>query len=86
MTESALQFPCDVPVKMFGRNVGEFRVTALALIRAHFSGVAESDLVERLSREGTYLSLTVTVRAESREQIDALYRELSTHDSVMMAL
>jgi putative lipoic acid-binding regulatory protein len=82
--ESPLVFPCDLPIKVFGRNNEAFRDAALAIIRAHY-GEAHR-VSEQLSRQGSYLSLTVTVRAESRAEIDAVYRALVTSKQVLMVL
>jgi uncharacterized protein len=84
--DSALTFPCEIPIKIVGRNVTGFRDTALAIVRSHFPDCAETDVSERLSRAGVYLSLTVTVHAETRAQADAVYRDLSTHERILMVL
>jgi putative lipoic acid-binding regulatory protein len=83
---SAFEFPCEIPVKVFGRNESEFREAVLAIVRDCFPDFSESDMSERLSREDRYLSITVTVWAEDRVQIDALYTRLSGHDAVLMVL
>lgn len=83
---SLLEFPCEVPVKVFGRNDDVFRHAARAITERHF-GVLPADAVsEQLSRHASYLSLTIVVRAESREQIDGYYRELTAHDDIVMVL
>ena len=84
--ESLLSFPCDIPVKIFGRNDANFREAVLTIVRSHFSDFTQDDTVERPSRGSKYVSLTVTVRAQSREQIDAAYQALSAEDRVMMVL
>ena len=84
--DSPLEFPCDIPVKVFGRNEAAFRQAVEAIVSSHYGEPGAIDVVERSSRHNKYLSLTVTVRAESREQIDALYVELSSHDAILMVL
>ena len=84
--DSPLVFPCDIPVKVFGRNDEAFRATVRAIMRAHFADLSDEQIAERPSRADSYLSLTIVVRAESRAQIDAAYRELTAHDDVMMVL
>ena len=84
--DDVLSFPCDIPIKIFGRNADTFRDAALAIVRDHYDGVGDERVHERESGAGNYLSLTVVVRAESREQIDAVYRELSAHAEIMMVL
>jgi len=85
-TESVLKFPCDVPVKIFGRNEAPFRRAALSIVERHFGEAGTENVSEQLSRRESYASLTVVVRAESREQIDALYRELTSSADILMVL
>jgi putative lipoic acid-binding regulatory protein len=80
------EFPCAVPVKIFGRNDQVFRAAALNLVQRHFANVTDQDIDERLSKKDRFLSLTVTVMANSREELDALYVDLSTSDDILMAL
>ncbi len=82
--ESLLEFPCDLPIKVFGRNDEGFRAAVIAIVEQHF-GAAYS-VAEQQSKQGSYLSLTVTVRAESRAQADAVYATLVAHELVLMAL
>ena len=84
--QSLLEFPCDVPIKVFGRNEPEFRDSALDIVRAHWTDLAGDRIAERLSRGGSYLSLTITVHAESRDQLDAVYRALTARREVLMVL
>ena len=84
--ESPLEFPCDIPIKVFGRNEDRFRGVVLDIVRRHFSTLDTESVVERSSRADNYLSMTVTVNALTRAQIDACYRELTAHEQVMMVL
>lgn len=88
MTEngSPFEFPCEIPIKIFGRNDDDFRLAVREIVGRWFPEVADEDVTERPSRQDRYLSVTVTVWAESREQIDALYTELSGHEHVLMVL
>ena len=79
-------FPCDFPLKVVGHHADDFEVLVAELVRRHVPDLADDAIRRRESGKGTYLSLTVTVRAESREQLDNLYRELSAHERVLMAL
>lgn len=80
------EFPCDVPVKVFGFNDERFRAVVREIVGRYFPDFTDDDLRERPSRRDRYLSLTVIVRVETREQIDALYTELSAHEAVLMLL
>jgi len=82
-SESLLQFPCDLPIKVFGRNDAAFRAAALAIVKRHYG--AAYTVVEQQSKQGAYLSLTITVRAETRAQIDAVYQDLVADERVLMA-
>ncbi len=84
--ESLLQFPTAFPIKIMGRHADDFAQTILAIVTRHAPDFDASTLEMRASREGNYLSLTATINAVSREQLDALYRELSAHPAVSIVL
>lgn len=86
MTDSLLEFPCDFPIKMMGRDQPEFRDAALGVIERHAGAVPDDAVKESSSREGRFLSITVTIRATSQQQLDDIYRELSSHEQVLVAL
>lgn len=81
-----LEFPCTFPVKVMGRADSEFRRAVLAIVRRHAPEVSEEDLRYQDSSRGRFISITVEIEAQSREQLDALYRELNGHDAVLMTL
>jgi putative lipoic acid-binding regulatory protein len=83
---SALAFPCDFPIKVMGRKEPGFAQAVVDIVQRHAPDYDPASVEMRPSRKGTYLSVTCVVRATSREQLDALYRELCDHPSVMMVL
>jgi uncharacterized protein len=83
---SLLQFPCDLPIKVFGENSPQFRATVIAVVESHFGRIAERDVVARASSGGRYLSLTITVRTESKAQADAVFGDLTANPDVLMVL
>lgn len=83
---SALEFPCEFPIKMMGRDSAEFRTTARALVENHAGSVADSAVQAAVSRNGRFVSVTVTITATSQQQLDDIYRDVSSHDDVLMAL
>ncbi len=83
---SALTFPTAFPIKIMGRRADGFAQAIVDVVLRHAPDFDPSELEMRSSREGTYLSLTVTIHATSREQLDALYRELTSHPMVVMVL
>lgn len=84
--ESLIEYPVDFPVKVMGRTQPGFAQTMVEVVRRHAPDFDETTVGMRSSREGKYLSLTFVIRATSREQLDALYMELSDHPMVQMAL
>ena len=84
--ESVIAYPLEFPVKVMGLNRPEFTPAMIAVFRKHAPDFDESTIERRPSREAKYLSLTMSIKATSREQLDALYGELSDHPMVTMAL
>ncbi len=82
--ESLLTFPSDINIKVFGRNEPGFREAVVAIIEGHYGSAYT--VAEQQSKQASYLSLSITVRAESRAQIDAVYQALVAHELVLMAL
>jgi uncharacterized protein len=83
---SPLAFPCDFPIKVMGRKQPGFAQAVTDLVRNHAPDFDPATVEMRPSRQGRYLSVTCVLRATSREQLDALYRELCDHPSVVMVL
>lgn len=84
--ESLIEFPCDFPIKVMGTRTDDFAQTVVDIVLRHAPGFAAETVEMRLSGSGNYLSVTCTVRAESKAQLDALYRELSGHPAVKVVL
>jgi putative lipoic acid-binding regulatory protein len=90
MTESSkdtlFEFPCDFPLKVMGRHTDDFRSIVLGIVQKHAGPIEASNIEERPSSSGSYLSLTCTFTAQSKQQLDDLYRELTSHERVMVVL
>ena len=84
--ESLIQYPCAFPIKVMGKTQSGFAQTVVSIVQRHAPDFNAADLEMRTSREGNYLSVTATVQASSREQLDNLYRELCDHPMVTMVL
>jgi putative lipoic acid-binding regulatory protein len=80
-----LQFPCSFPIKVMGLNNEAFTSAVDALIRKHLQP-SEFSYSARPSSGSTYLSITLTITAQSREQLDAIYRDLNAEQLVLMTL
>ncbi len=85
MRPAVPEFPCEYPIKVMGRHTPEFRARMLEVL-VREAAATVSGVAERLSRDGNYLSLTCRVRVDSRERLDALYRELHATGLVLIAL
>jgi putative lipoic acid-binding regulatory protein len=83
---SLLEFPCAFPIKIMGRTRDGFAQAIVAVVQKHAPDFDPATLEMRASSAGKYLSLTCTINATSREQLDGLYRELSSHPMVAMVL
>lgn len=97
-----IEYPCDFPIKIIGRvgpspgvppdaaslEYGRqvFTQAVLMIVKRHAPDYDEANLEARISKKNTYLSLTCTIHAVSREQLDALYQELCDHPLVLMVL
>lgn len=80
------QFPCDFPIKIVGKSSGNFESFVYTTIHKHFPDLTEGAIASRQSKDGNYLAITVMVRAQSKEQLDALYVELTSNKEVLFTL
>jgi putative lipoic acid-binding regulatory protein len=80
------EFPSEFPIKVMGRQGNDLRALTQAIIERHAGPVADASVKTRTSADGNFLALTYTVIATNREQLDAIYRELTACKSVLMAL
>jgi putative lipoic acid-binding regulatory protein len=85
-TASLLDFPTAFPIKIMGRREGGFTKAVIEIVLRHAPDFAPGSIETRPSRQGKYISLTAIVNATSQQQLDALYRELCDHPSVVMVL
>lgn len=86
VAETLLEFPCAFPLKIMGKTQDGFAQTVLDVVLRHVPDFDSASMEMRASRLGNYISLTCTINATSREQLDALYRELSGNPQVVMVL
>jgi putative lipoic acid-binding regulatory protein len=84
--ESLIEYPCSFPMKVMGVKVDGL-VHAITHIAEQFDPTFDASTIElRESKGGKYLGVTVTINATSREQLDELYRTLSSHPMVKVVL
>lgn len=87
MTQASLiEYPCDFPIKILGQTRAGFAQAVLEVVQRHAPDFDGATIDMKASKHGKYLSVTCVIRATSREQLDALYRELCDHPMVVMVL
>ena len=86
MTDTLLEFPCSFPIKALGEDDADFKLQVVTLVAEHASFDPQQDVRSLPSRNGRFLSVTVTIEAQSQEQLDDIYRSLHAAKCVLMAL
>ncbi len=84
--ETLLKFPCDFTLKVFGFASAEFEAEVLTIVHKHVPKLSEGAIQSRLSGNGKYLALPVTVHVDSKEQLDQIYQALSSSPKIIMVL
>ncbi|MBV8659898.1 MAG: DUF493 domain-containing protein [Burkholderiales bacterium] len=84
--ETLIEFPLRFPIKVMGEMQDTFSQTIFDVVRGHAPDITETDIELRASSGGKYVSVTVTINAVSQEQLDNLYRELTSHPLVKYVL
>lgn len=81
-----IEFPCEFPIKIMAVNRAGVVDELIAIAQQHHPELLESSIKQQLSKNGTYLSITLNVYAQSQSALDALYRELTQHPDIKMVL
>ena len=84
--DTLLEFPCMFPVKAMGRDDGDFEALVTKLVLKHAEMAAGVPVTTNTSSSGSYLSVTVTVEALSKAQLDRIYQDLTDCEQVLVAL
>lgn len=85
-TAPEITYPCEVPIKAMGLAHAYFDRIIIEIVRRHVPDVDESTLRSRPSSNGKYVSVTVTITADSRAQLEAIYLDLKACEQVLMTL
>ena len=80
--ETLLEFPCQFPIKAMGKNQAELEMTVIKLI-PHMD---EQSITARKSKNDNYLALTIMINAHSKQQLDAIYQDLTAHPLILYVL
>ncbi len=84
--QSLIEYPSQFPIKVMGAHVEGFLEAIVSVARNFDPAFDAATIEQRPSKGGNYLGLTITVTATSREQLDELYRTLTTHPMVKVVL
>ena len=84
--QSLIEYPSQFPIKVMGKSHPDFAQILTAVVLEFDPEFDPATVEMRPSRSGTYIGLTLTVTATSREQLDALYRALHGHEMVSIVL
>lgn len=86
MAESNIKFPCVFPIKVMGATSIDFEGKVLSIIRKHVDDLGEGAVETKFSKDGNFQSLTITINARSKEQLDAIYQDLKNEKEVLVSL
>ncbi|MEC9375303.1 MAG: DUF493 domain-containing protein [Pseudomonadota bacterium] len=82
--ETVFEFPTDFPIKVMGKNSPKFLGVVTNLISEYAEFDSKHDVYSNKSKNGTFISITVTFLATSREQVDTIYQILQNHEDIMI--
>jgi hypothetical protein len=89
MSEQApplLEFPCEFPIKAVGLSHDGLQQLIIDIVRRHASDVEDGSVTSRRSGGGKYTAVTITIQAQSKQQLDAIYRDLKENSAITMVL
>ena len=81
-----LEFPCKFPVKAMGLSCDELEIAVIEIVNRHVEDLAEDALQMNPSKNGKYTAITITITAQSKDQLDAIYMDLTACEHVSIAL
>lgn len=84
--ETLHKFPCEFPIKAMGRNCPEMEMAVLEIMNRHVPDLGEGAIKSRPSSKGNYIAITVTIIAKSKDQLDAIYMELTSCEYIAFAI
>ncbi len=84
--ETLLEFPCQFPIKAMGLTCDEFEIAVIEIVNRHVEDLSEGALKTKPSKNGKYTAITITIIAQSKDQLDAIYLDLTACSHVSIAL
>ena len=84
--ETLFEFPCEFPIKAMGKSCPEMEIAIVEIMNRHVPNLSEGAIRMRPSSKGTYTAITVTIQAHSKDQLDAIYLELTACELIAYAI
>jgi uncharacterized protein len=84
--EAKLEFPCEYGIKAMGVTDPEFDAIVVGIVRRHIDDIKEGAVTVKQSSGGKFTSVSVEFYVESREQLEAIHRDLIDHEAVKYVL
>ncbi|MFV1982165.1 MAG: YbeD family protein [Thiohalomonadales bacterium] len=84
--DSLFEFPCSFPIKIMGKDTADFHQAVHTIINKHVNNITDDAFKTRSSAQGTYISITVTITATDKQQLDNIYLDLTACEHVTMSL
>lgn len=83
---SVMEFPCQFPIKAMGSTEHDIQSVVWSIVQRHVPDLHTDQIYQRPSKGGRYVSITITIEAHSRAQLDAIYYDLTACEQILMAL
>ena len=84
--QTLLEFPCKFPIKAMGRDQNDFQARVTGIVLKHAVMYAGEKITVNASSSGKFISVTVTIEALSKDQLNRIYQDLTDCEHVLMAL
>ena len=84
--DTLLEFPCEFGVKAMGRDTDDFENRVTGIVLAHAQRCAGTENTVNRSGGGKFIAVTVTIEAQSKDQLESIYRDLSDCEQVLVSL
>lgn len=81
-----IEFPCEFPIKIMGKSGDDFELAVFSIMQKHVPDLNQSTIQQKPSKKGNFTAFTVTITAQSQQQLDNIYTDLSANEHVIMAL
>ena len=81
-----IEFPCEYPIKVLGRSVDTFESVIFDVFERHAPGFDQETINVKASSKGTFTSITITITATGKEQLEALHQDLMATGLVQMVI